>query len=80
MLDLEKSEEPLANTDSCQLICNGYIISGRLRARMLDSGKEQEYGPRDTFYITADYGEFVIENDTATTAETQVPALIRHLR
>ena len=73
MLDFEKSEEPLANTDSCQLICNGYIISGRLRARMLDSGKGEEYGPRDTFYIAADYGGFVIENDTATTAETKSP-------
>src|SRR5918996_2171568 len=59
----EKSEKPLANTDSCQLTHNGYIISGRLRARMIDSGKEEEYGPGDTFYIPPGHDGYVVGNE-----------------
>ncbi|HEX6283056.1 MAG TPA: cupin domain-containing protein [Nitrososphaera sp.] len=59
----EKSEKPLAKTDSCQLTHNGYIISGRLRARMIDSGKEEEYGPGDAFYILPGHDGYVVGNE-----------------
>lgn len=59
----EKCEKPLFNTDSCQLTHNGYIISGRLMVRMVDSGKEVEYGPGDTFYIPAGHDGYVVGNE-----------------
>lgn len=61
----EKSEKPLTNTNSCQLIHNGYIISGRLRARRVDSGREEEYGPGDTFYITPGHDGYVVGDEAA---------------
>jgi hypothetical protein len=59
----EKSKKPLANTNNCQLIHNGYIISGRLRARMIDSGREEEYGPGGTFYITPGHDGYVVGDE-----------------
>jgi mannose-6-phosphate isomerase-like protein (cupin superfamily) len=47
----ERFEKPLFNTESCQLTHQGYLISGRLVVRMVDSGKEIEYRPGDLFYI-----------------------------
>jgi quercetin dioxygenase-like cupin family protein len=61
----EKSEKPLFNTDSCQLTHNGYIISGRLKVRMVDSGNEVEYGPGDTFYILPGHDGYVVGNQPA---------------
>jgi quercetin dioxygenase-like cupin family protein len=59
----EKCEKPLFNTDTCQLTHNGYIISGRLKVRMVDSGKEEEYGPGDTFYIPPGHDGYVVGNE-----------------
>lgn len=59
----EKCEKPLFKTDSCQLTHNGYIISGRLMVRMVDSGNEVEYGPGDAFYIPPGHDGYVIGNE-----------------
>jgi len=56
----EKCEKPLFNTETCQLTHNGYIISGRLMVRMVNSGEEVEYRPGDTFYIPAGHDGYVI--------------------
>lgn len=59
----EKCEKPLFNTDTCQLTHNGYIISGRLMVRMVNSGEEIEYVPGDTFYIPAGHDGYIIGSD-----------------
>lgn len=56
----QECEKPLFNTESCQLTHNGYIISGRLMVRMVESGREIEYGPGDTFYIEPGHDGYVV--------------------
>ncbi len=71
----EKSEKPLAKTDSCQLTHSGYIISGRLRARMIDSGKEEEYGPDDAFYIPPGHDGYVVGDEPVVGLDiTSIPS------
>lgn len=44
------SVKPIVKTESCQQRHTIYMISGRMRV-MMDSGKEQEFGPGDTAIV-----------------------------
>ena len=56
------SVKPLVKTDSCELHHTGYIISGRMRARMND-GTELETGPGEAVVIPPGHDAWVVGNE-----------------
>jgi hypothetical protein len=48
----KKCIKPLVKTESCQASHTLYVISSRIRFKMVD-GNEEEYGPGDLAYIPA---------------------------
>src|ERR1700759_156721 len=49
---------PVVGTQACQAIHTGYIISGRLHARM-DDGREYDFGPGDAHVMSAGHDAWV---------------------
>ena len=49
---------PVVGTEACQVAHTGYIISGRLRARM-DDGREYDFGPGDVHVVSAGHDAWV---------------------
>ena len=47
--------KPVVGTEACQAAHTGYIISGRLHARM-DDGREYDFGPGDAHVVSAEIG------------------------
>jgi uncharacterized cupin superfamily protein len=60
--------KPIAGTDSCQVHHLGYVISGRLGARMED-GTEMEFGPGDAYEIPPGHDGWVIGDEPAVGLE-----------
>ena len=60
--------KPIAGTDSCQTHHRGYLISGRLGARMTD-GAELEFGPGDVYEIPPGHDGWVIGDEPAVGLE-----------
>ncbi len=54
--------KPIAGTESCQAVHNGYIISGRMRVRM-DDGTEGEAGPGEVVHIDAGHDAWVVGDE-----------------
>jgi uncharacterized cupin superfamily protein len=60
--------KPIAGTESCQVHHLGYVISGRLGARMED-GTEMEFGPGDAYEIPPGHDGWVIGDEPAVGLE-----------
>ena len=60
--------KPIAGTDSCQVHHLGYVISGRLGARM-DDGTEMAFGPGDAYEIPPGHDGWVIGEEPAVGLE-----------
>jgi quercetin dioxygenase-like cupin family protein len=60
--------KPIAGTDSCQVHHLGYVISGRLGARM-DDGTEMTFGPGDAYEIPPGHDGWVIGDEPAAGLE-----------
>ena len=56
------SVKPMVKTESCQLHHTGYIISGRMRARM-DDGTEMEFGPGEAVVVPPGHDAWVVGNE-----------------
>ena len=50
--------KPVVGTEACQTAHTGYIISGRLHARM-DDGREYDFGPGDAHVMSAGHDAWV---------------------
>ena len=50
--------KPVVGTEACQAAHTGYIISGRLHARM-DDGREYDFGPGDAHVVSAGHDAWV---------------------
>jgi hypothetical protein len=50
--------KPVVGTEACQAAHNGYIISGRLHARM-DDGSEYDFGPGDAHVMSPGHDTWV---------------------
>jgi hypothetical protein len=50
--------KPVVGTEACQATHTGYIISGRLQARM-DDGREYAFGPGDAHVLSAGHDAWV---------------------
>ena len=46
-MEMVGEHKPIAGTDSCQLLHNGVMLSGRMKV-VMDDGTEMEIGPGDT--------------------------------
>ena len=57
-----ESVKPVVNTESCQQMHTGYLISGRMRVRM-DDGTEAEAGPGDSVIIPPGHDAWVVGNE-----------------
>jgi hypothetical protein len=60
--------KPLVGTDSCQTHHVGYLVSGRIGARMED-GTEMEFGPGDAYEIPPGHDGWVIGDEPAVGLE-----------
>ncbi len=56
------SVKPIVKTESCQQTHTGYIISGRMRARMND-GTETEVGPGEVVLVPPGHDAWVVGNE-----------------
>ena len=56
------SVKPMVKTESCQMHHTGYIISGRMRARM-DDGTEMEFGPGEAVIVPPGHDAWVVGNE-----------------
>jgi hypothetical protein len=54
--------KPLAGTDSCQAVHNGYVVSGRMHV-VMDDGTEAEAGPGDIVHIDPGHDAWVVGNE-----------------
>jgi hypothetical protein len=50
--------KPVVGTEACQRTHHGYVISGRLHARM-DDGREYAFGPGDAHVVSAGHDAWV---------------------
>ena len=57
-----KDMKSKAGTDSCQIMHNLYVVSGRMAVRM-DDGNEFEIGPGDATFIAPGHDAWVIGNE-----------------
>ena len=62
--------KPVVGTEACQAAHTGYIISGRLHARM-DDGREYDFGPGDAHVVSAGHDAWV-EGDEPCVALTSL--------
>jgi hypothetical protein len=60
--------KPIAGTESCQTHHVGYLVSGRIGAR-LDDGTEMEFGPGDAYEIPPGHDGWVIGDEPAVGIE-----------
>ena len=54
--------KPLAQTDTCQALHVGYIMSGRMGVRM-DDGTEAEAGPGEVVHISPGHDAWVVGDE-----------------
>jgi mannose-6-phosphate isomerase-like protein (cupin superfamily) len=54
--------KPIAQTTSCQVHHNGYVLSGRMRVRM-DDGTEGEVGPGDAMVCPPGHDAWIVGNE-----------------
>jgi Cupin domain len=54
--------KPVVGTEACQVVHTGYVISGRLHARMND-GRDYEFGPGDAHVVPAGHDAWVEGDD-----------------
>ena len=54
--------QPIAKTDSCQVVHTGVVLSGRLRC-VMDDGTEEEFGPGDVYHIPAGHDAWVVGDE-----------------
>ena len=54
--------KPIANTDSCQAVHTGVVLSGRLGCTM-DDGTQEEFGPGDLYHIPAGHDAWVVGDE-----------------
>ena len=54
--------KPVVGTEACQVVHTGYVISGRLHARMND-GRHYEFGPGDAHVVPAGHDAWVEGDD-----------------
>lgn len=54
--------KPIAGTDSCQSAHTGYVLSGRMQARM-DDGTESEVGPGDALVLPPGHDAWTVGNE-----------------
>jgi mannose-6-phosphate isomerase-like protein (cupin superfamily) len=54
--------KPIAGTDSCMVHHNGFIVSGRMKIKMVD-GSETEIGPGDVFVCPPGHDAWIVGNE-----------------
>lgn len=59
-----ESIKPIAGTESCQVAHVGYMVSGRMAARMND-GTEMEYGKGDLVFIPPGHDGWTVGDEPA---------------
>jgi len=52
----------IAGTKSCQVMHNGYVLTGRMRIKM-DEGEETEVGPGDVFVCPPGHDAWTVGNE-----------------
>lgn len=57
-----KSVKPIAKTESCQVLHNGYQMTGTMHIKM-DDGSEYETGPGDVAIIPPGHDAWVVGDD-----------------
>ena len=60
--------QPIAKTDSCQVLHRGYVLSGRLHVVMED-GTEGEYGPNDAYIVPPGHDGWVVGDEPCVFVE-----------
>ena len=60
--------KPMAGTDSCQLLHNGVMLSGRMKV-VMDDGSEMEIGPGDTYVIPPGHDAWVVREEPVSSIE-----------
>jgi len=60
-LSWEKCVKPIAKTESCQTAHTQYIISGRMRVKMMMA--QEEFGPGDVVYLPPGHNAWIIGNE-----------------
>ena len=60
--------KPIAGTDSCQLLHNGVMLSGRMKV-VMDDGSEMEIGPGDTYVIPPGHDAWVVSDEPVSGIE-----------
>ncbi len=68
--------KPIAGTDSCQLVHNGLLLSGRIKV-VMDDGSEMEIGPGDTYVIPPGHDAWVVSDEAASAIEFSREAVER---
>ena len=60
--------KPIVGTESCQLLHNGLMLSGRMKV-VMDDGSEMEIGPGDTYVIPPGHDAWVVSDEPASGIE-----------
>jgi hypothetical protein len=60
--------KPIAGTDSCQVLHNGYQVSGRLHVRPED-GTEEEVGPGEAYVIPPGHDAWVVSEEPVVSVD-----------
>jgi len=68
--------KPIAGTDSCQVLHNGLLLSGRMKI-VADDGSEMEIGPGDAYVIPPGHDAWVVGDEPATNIEVSREAVER---
>jgi hypothetical protein len=54
--------KPIAQSDSCQAVHTGLVLTGRLHV-MMDDGAEEEFGPGDLYHLPAGHDAWVVGDE-----------------
>jgi hypothetical protein len=54
--------KPIAGTDSCQTLHNGYVVSGRMRI-VMDDGTTTDVGPGDVFVCQPGHDAYTLGDE-----------------
>ena len=65
--------QPIAGTESCQVLHTGYCMSGRMTVRM-DDGTEATVGPGDVVRIEPGHDAWVVGDEACVLLDTGVAA------
>lgn len=67
-----KHVKPLAGTESCQAAHTGYMVSGRMHAKM-DDGSECEVGPGDAVHLPAGHDAWIVGDEVCVFIDFTAP-------